>query len=376
MVTHDTSQILIELGVAIVGLALLARFASRLGFSAIPLYLLAGLAFGNGGLVPLGVSENFIHIGAEIGVLLLLFMLGLEYTGEDLKANLQSGLLSGVLDFALNFPPGLITGLLLRWSPLPSVLLGGVTYISSSGMIAKILAELKRMNNPETPSVISVLVLEDLAMAVYLPLIAALLVGGGPMRTILSVFIALATVGIILLVALRYGRQVSKLFLHESDEILLLTTFGVVLLVGGLAHRLQVSAAIGAFLVGIALSGPMAEKSRQLVVPLRDLFAATFFFFFGLQIDPRTLPRVMILAVCLGIVSSATKVLTGYWAAGRAGLDRRGRIRAGAVLVARGEFSIIIAGLGASIEPQLGPLAAAYVLFLAILGPALARFVK
>jgi len=143
-----------------------------------------------------------------------------------------------------------------------------------------------------------------------------------------------------------------------------------------LAHRLQVSAAIGAFLVGIALSGPMAEKSRQLVAPLRDLFAATFFFFFGLQIDPRTLPSVMILAVGLGIVSSITKTLTGYWAAGRAGVDRRGRIRAGMVLVARGEFSIIIAGLGGSIEPQLGPLAAAYVLFLAILGPALTRFVK
>ena len=106
MVTHDTSQILIELGVAIVGLALLARFASRLGFSAIPLYLLAGLAFGNGGLVPLGVSENFIHIGAEIGVLLLLFMLGLEYTGEDLKANLQSGLLSGCLILRLIFHRG------------------------------------------------------------------------------------------------------------------------------------------------------------------------------------------------------------------------------------------------------------------------------
>ena len=373
---HDTSQILIELGAAIVGLALLARFANRLGFSAIPLYLLAGLAFGNGGLVPLGVSENFIQIGAEIGVLLLLFMLGLEYTGEDLKANLQSGLPSGVIDFALNFPPGLIGGLLLRWGPLPSVLLGGVTYISSSGIIARVLAELKRMNNPETPSVISVLVLEDLAMAVYLPLVAALLVGGGAMRTFVSVVIALVTVGTILLVALRYGEYVSKLFLHESDEILLLTTFGTVLLVGGLAHRLQVSAAIGAFLVGIALSGPMAEKSRRLLAPLRDLFAATFFFFFGLQIDPRTLPSVIILAVGLGIISSATKVLAGYWAAGRAGVDQRGRIRAGMVLVARGEFSIIIAGLGAGIEPQLGPLAAAYVLFLAVFGPALARFAK
>jgi CPA2 family monovalent cation:H+ antiporter-2 len=181
---------------------------------------------------------------------------------------------------------------------------------------------------------------------------------------------------VILLVAVRYGRQISKFFLHESDEIILLTMFGAVLLVGGLAHRLQVSAAIGAFLVGIAMSGPIAEKSRRLIAPLRDLFAATFFFFFGLQIDPGSLPGVLLLAVVLGLTSAFTKLMTGYWAAGRTGVDRRGRIRAGMALVARGEFSIVIAGLGAGIEPQLGPLAAAYVLFLAVLGPVLARFAK
>jgi len=373
---HDVSPIFIELGIIIGGLAILARFANRLGFSAIPLYLLAGLAFGNGGLVPLNVSENFTRIGAEIGVLLLLFMLGLEYSGEDLKKNLQTGLASGLVDFALNFPPGLITGLLLHWGLLPSVLLGGVTYISSSGIIARVLAELKQLNNPETPSIISVLVLEDLAMAVYLPLMAVLLVGGGAHKVIFSVLIAIATVLVILLVAVRYGRQISKFFLHESDEIILLTMFGAVLLVGGLAHRLQVSAAIGAFLVGIAMSGPIAEKSRRLIAPLRDLFAATFFFFFGLQIDPRSLPGVLLLAVVLGLTSAFTKLMTGYWAAGPTGVDRRGRIRAGMALVARGEFSIVIAGLGAGIEPQLGPLAAAYVLFLAVLGPVLARFAK
>jgi monovalent cation:H+ antiporter-2, CPA2 family len=269
-----------------------------------------------------------------------------------------------------------IAGLFLRWKPLPSVLLGGVTYISSSGIIAKVLAELKRLKNPETPSIISVLVLEDLAMAVYLPLMAVLLVGGSARKVISSVLIAIATVTVTLRVALRYGRQISTFFLHESDEIILLTTFGAVLLVGGLAQRLQVSAAIGAFLVGIALSGPIAEKSHTLLAPLRDLFAATFFFFFGLQIDPRSLRGVMLLAVALGLISAATKVLTGYWAAGRAGLDRPGRIRAGMTLVTRGEFSIVIAGLGVGIEPQLGPLAAAYVLFLAILGPILARFAR
>lgn len=376
MAPHDLSQLFMELGAVIAGLALLARFANRFGFSAIPLYLLAGLAFGRGGLLPLQVSQEFTRVGAEIGVLLLLFMLGLESTGEDLKKNLRTGLPAGLIDFGLNFPPGLIAGFLLGWHPLAAVLLGGVTYISSSGIIAGLLSELKRKDNPETAPVISVLVLEDLAMAIYLPLVAVLLVGGNARRVAVSVLVAIAAVSVILLVALRYGRQVSNLLLHESDEILLLTTLGAVLLVAGLAHRLQVSAAVGAFLVGIALSDPIAERAHRLVAPLRDLFAATFFFFFGMEIDPRTLPHVLPLVLILGLASALTKILTGYLAARRQGLDRRARVRAGAALVARGEFSIVIAGLGAAIEPQLSPLAAAYVLFLAVLGPVLARFAK
>jgi monovalent cation:H+ antiporter-2, CPA2 family len=372
----DASLLFIELGSAIVGLALLARFANRWGFSAIPLYLIAGLAFGNGGLAPLNLSTNFIHIGAEIGVLLLLFMLGLEYTGEELKRNLRAGLPSGLVDFVLNFPPGVVTGLLLGWKPLPSVLLGGVTYISSSGVIAKVLAELGRLTNPETSSVLTVLVLEDLAMAIYLPVIAALLVGGGPTSMARSVSIAIVVVLTVLFVAVRYGSKISSFTAGQSDEIILLTVLGVVLLVSGLAQRFQVSAAIGAFLVGIAVSGPIAEQSHRLFAPLRDLFAATFFFFFGLQIDPATLPQALPFAIGLGIVTALTKVLTGYWAAGKTAADRRGRLRAGTALIARGEFSIVIAGLGVALEPRLGPLSAAYVLFTAILGPLAARMAK
>ena len=374
--THDLSHVLIELGLVVIGLAILARIASRWGFSAIPLYLLAGLAFGNGGLSPLKVSAGFIHIGAEIGVLLLLFMLGVEYTGRELVENLRGGFPAAVVDLALNFTPGLIAGLFLRWQPLASVLLGGVTYVSSSGVIAKVLADLRRLENPETPAVLAILVLEDLAMAVYLPLVAVLLAGGGPSKIALSVSLAIAAVFLVLVVAVRYGQPLSRFVAHESDEIVLLTTFGAVLLVAGVSQRLQVSAAIGAFLVGIAVSGPMAQQTHRLLAPLRDLFAATFFFFFGLQIDPATLPSALLTAVLLGCVTAVTKVLTGYLAAGRSGVDRPGRLRAGMALVARGEFSIVIAGLGAGLEPQLGPLAAAYVLFLAVLGPILARAAK
>jgi monovalent cation:H+ antiporter-2, CPA2 family len=366
----------IELGLIFVGLAVLARLSSRWGFSAIPLYLLAGLAFGNGGLAPLKLSESFVRIGAEIGVLLLLFMLGLEYTGDQLKKSLRTGFTAGVIDFGLNFTPGFAAGLLFGWGLLVSVLLGGITYISSSGVIAKVLLELKRMDKPETPLVLSILVQEDLAMAVYLPVLAVLLGGGGLARIVLSVCVAIAVVSLALLAALRWGSRISQLVAHESDEIILLSTVGAVLLVAGIAQRFQVSAAVGAFLVGIALSGSVAEQSHRLVSPLRDLFAALFFFFFGLEIDPAGIVPALPFAVGLGAVTISTKVLTGYWAGRRQGIDRSASLRAGAELVARGEFSIVIAGLGVAVEPRIGPVSAAYVLLMAIAGPVLARMTK
>ncbi len=372
----DPSAVLIELGAAVVGLAILARLANRWGFSAIPLYLLAGLAFGKGGIAPLNLTSNFIHIGAEIGVLLLLFMLGLEYGGEELKSNLRKGVPAGLADLLLNFTPGVVAGLCLGWAVIPSLLLGGVTYISSSGIIAKLLNELGRGDNPETPLVLSVLVLEDLAMAIYLPLVGVLITGGGPARIAVSVAIALTAVAFALAVALRYGKQLSRVANHESDEIILLTVFGAVLLISGAAQHFRISAGIGAFLVGIALSGPVADSSHRLFGPLRDLFAATFFFFFGLEIDPSSLVPALPLAVLLGGITSVTKVGTGYWAASRGGIVKAGRWRAGVELIPRGEFSIVIAGLGVAIEPRLGPLSAAYVLFLALVGPLLARMVK
>jgi monovalent cation:H+ antiporter-2, CPA2 family len=372
----DLSLIFIELGVIVIGLALISRLAIRWSFSAIPLYLLAGLAFGNGGIAPLRVSEEFVHIGGEIGVILLLFMLGLEYSGEELATNLRSGLPGGLADLLLNFTPGLAAGLLLGWDFKTAVLLGGVTYISSSGVIAKLLAEMGWMGKPETSTVISILVLEDLAMALYLPIIGVLLIDQGLVSALLSTLVALVTVSVILFIALRYGKALSRIVSHQSDEVILFTTFGLVLLVAGLAQRLQVSAAIGAFLVGIAWSGPIAERSRKLLGPLRDLFAALFFLFFGLQVDPASLPPVLASAVSLGVVTALTKVAVGWWAAGRAKIDAHGRLRAGTALVARGEFSIVIAGLGvgAGLQPELGALAAAYVFFLAVLGPVLVRF--
>lgn len=373
---HDSTVLLIELGAVILGLGLVGRFAGRIGMSPIPLYLLGGLAFGHGGISPLSASEGFIEVGAEMGVILLLLLLGLEYTASELVTSLKTQYPSGIVDFLLNATPGALAALLLGWGPAGVVALAGVTWISSSGVIAKVLTDLGRLGNRETPVILGVLVMEDLSMAVYLPLLTALLAGVGVAGGSVTLLVAMGTVGIVLYLALRHGRLISRAVSSDTPEMLLLVVLGLTLLVAGVAQKLQVSAAVGAFLVGIALSGETAKKSRALLTPLRDLFAAVFFVFFGLSTTPSHIPPVLLPALLLAVVTVITKIATGWYAARRAGISRRGRLRAGGGLVARGEFSIVIAGLAVSAEPRIGPLATAYVLLMVIIGPLAARWTE
>lgn len=373
-----SAAVLIELGAVILGLGLLGALAVRAGISPVPLYLLGGLAFGQGGVLPLGTSAEFISAGAEIGVVLLLFTLGLEYTAGELVTNLRTSATAGLLDLGLNAAPGVVAGLLLGWGPVGALVLGGVTYISSSGIIAKLLGDLGWLGNRETPVVLSLLVFEDLAMALYLPILTTVLAGVGIATGAVTVVVAVTAVALVLFVALRYGGVVESFVKSPNDEVLLLKVLGLTLLVAGVAQQLQVSAAVGAFLIGIALSGPLAESARALLSPLRDLFAAVFFVFFGLQVDPAALWPVAGVAVLLAVIGALSKATTGYLAARWAGVGRLGRARAGVALVARGEFSIVIAGLAvaAGVDTRIGALAAGYVLVLAVVTPVVARVVE
>jgi len=372
---HGSSLLLFELGAIILGLGLLGAVSVRLGLSPIPLYLLAGLAFGQGGLVPLATSEEFVSAGAEIGVILLLFTLGLEYTASELVSTLRHSAPVGLVDLVLNAAPGVAAGLLLGWGPIAAVVLGGVTYITSSGITAKVLGDLGWLGNRETPIVLSLLVLEDLAMIAYLPVLAALLAGTGPLDVAVTLTVAAVAVTVVLVVALRHGHRVESFLASPSEEVVLLKVLGLTLLVAGAAQHLQVSAAVGAFLVGVALSGPLAHTAHTLITPLRDLFAAVFFVFFGLHTNPADLPPVAGIAALLATAGILTKFVTGWIAAYRATVGPIGRARAGAAMIPRGEFNIVIAGLAvaAGTHPDLGPLAAAYVLILAVTGPLVAR---
>ena len=366
--------LVIELGAVVLGLAIIARLARRIGLPALPLYLLAGLALGDGGFIELPASEDFIEVGAEIGVILMLLMLGLEFSAHELIVNLRRSTVAGVVDLVLNFAPGFVAGLILGFDPVVAVLLGGVTYISSSGIVAKLVADLDRIGNHETSVVLSILVIEDLAMVLYLPIVSGVLFGGSALSTTLAAALSLSAVLAVLAAAYFWGERLSAFALSQSSEALLLTLLGGTLLVAGIAGRLNLSTAVGAFVVGIALSGDIVSHARGLLLPLRNLFAAVFFVFFGLQVDVHLIPGVAVAAGIIAAVTVATKIATGWIAAGRAGIGTPGRVRAGAALIAHGEFSIVIAELGIGRESDLGALAATYVIILTLVGAVLYQF--
>ena len=234
---HHTALLFLEFGAIILGLGLLGALALRVGISPIPLYLIAGLAFGTGGILPLATSEEFVAVGAEIGVVLLLLTLGLEYNADELAASLRGNARAGIVDLVLNAAPGAILALLLGWGPVAAVAMAGVTYATSSGITAKVLSDLGWIGNRETPVVLSLLVFEDLTMAIYLPLLTALLAGLSFVGGAITVGIALATVSVVLLVALRYGRVIEAFVRSANNEVRWLKVVGRALVVAGVAQQ-------------------------------------------------------------------------------------------------------------------------------------------
>lgn len=359
-----------ELGVLLAVLAVLGAVARRFALSPIPVYLLAGLSLGNGGILGVAAAGEFIATGAPIGVVLLLLALGLEFSATEFASSLRHHLPSAGVDIVLNATPGAVAGWLLGLDGVAILGLAGVTYISSSGVIARLLEDLRRLGNRETPAVLSVLVLEDFAMAAYLPLFAVLATDGSWLEAVVGMTVAIAALLGAFAASYRWGHHVGRLVTHPDSEQLLLRVLGITLIVAAVAESLHASAAVGAFLVGLTLTGETADRARMVLTPLRDLFATIFFLGIGLSVDPGKLVSMLPVALALAAVTAAT----GMFAARREGVARRGQLRAGTALVARGEFSLIIIGLAGASIPGVAALATAYVFVMAIVGPILARY--
>ncbi len=370
-----SATLLLELGVILAVLTVLGAAARRFALSPIPLYLLAGLALGEGGIVPVPAADEFVVSSASIGVVLLLLTLGLDFSMSEFASSLRRHLPSAWVDLLLNAVPGAVAGWLLGLDVVGVLAMAGITYISSSGVIARVLNDLRRLGNRETPAVLSILVLEDFAMAAYLPLLAVLVAGGTWLGALVGMGIAVAALVVAFTASYRWGHHVGRLVAHPDSEQLLLRILGLTLIVAALAEFVHASAAVGAFLVGLTLTGDTADRARKVLSPLRDLFAAIFFLAIGFSVDPRELIPMLPAALALAVVTAATKVATGMYAARRDGVARRGQLRAGTALIARGEFSLVIIGLVGQTIETVESVATTYVFVMAIAGPVLTRFV-
>lgn len=253
--------LLFELGVLLAVLAVLGAVARRFALSPIPVYLLAGLSLGNGGILGVAAAGEFIATGAPIGVVLLLLALGLEFSATEFASSLRHHLPSAGVDIVLNATPGAVAGWLLGLDGVAILGLAGVTYISSSGVIARLLEDLRRLGNRETPAVLSVLVLEDFAMAAYLPLFAVLATDGSWLEAVVGMTVAIAALLGAFAASYRWGHHVGRLVTHPDSEQLLLRVLGITLIVAAVAESLHASAAVGAFLVGLTLTGETADRA-------------------------------------------------------------------------------------------------------------------
>jgi len=373
----ETSAQLAEIGAALLVLGLVAFLANKIKFSVVPLYLLIGLALGNGGFIPLSLSEEFLVTGAQIGAIMLLLLLGLEYSAYDLAKSFKERKSAGVIDVIANATPGFLIGFALGWGIPGALALAGITYVSSSGIAAQLIKEMGFRKSEVSKRAIGVLVFEDLALAPYLPLLSAVILGVSGWSGLLTVGLALAITGLVILVSFKGSSRFQKFLDPNEPGGLLLTVFGTALLAAGLADLVGFSGVVAAFLIGLLLTGEVAEAARSRLMPLRDIFAAIFFLFFGITTDPSELPAVLPLAFVLTVVGIGGKYAVGWWVT-RDLTDRLAVWRTTAFLIPRGEFSIVIAALAAPavLSVNLQALTLAYVILTAFTASMILRFTR
>ena len=375
--TSTDSLLLAEIGVVLIFLGVIAYFAKKISISTVPFFLIAGLAFGTGGIADLELSTSFLNTGAQIGAVLLLLLLGLEYSAKELTDTLRIHWSAGLVDFAANALPGAIIGLLLGWGWVGAVVLSGLTYVSSSGIAAELISESGWNRSEMAKRTISILALEDMALAIYLPIISSVVIGVSIVTGLISISIAFIIIGLVILVSLRREGIFVGVLSNQSSISLLLTVFGAALVAAGVANLVGFSGAVAAFLVGLLLTGEVAEAARERLSSLRDFFAALFFLFFGLAIDPVTIISVIPIALVLAVVGIIGKLAVGY-VIGKDMQSRDTWKRIGAYLIPRGEFSIVIAALAVSTSfgEELKSITIAYVIITTLIASLILRYFR
>ena len=370
-----------QLAVTVAVLGVLGLVASRFGLSAIPAYLLAGLLLGPNEPRELSVIQpsEVTDFVAQLGVVFLLFFLGLEFTLDRFRRSGRHFGLGGSIDLLVNGAVGLLVGVVAFGFSFAAVVLAGAVYVSSSAVAVKGLIDFRRLADDETDLVLAILIFEDIAIAFVLAFAGG---GGGEVAdTLALVAKAIGFIAASLAASRWLARPIDRLLDWMPREFFLLFTFALVIGMSALAHELGLSEAIGALMAGVVLSETSVRgEIEERFLGFRDLFAALFFFVFGLSIDVEALGSLGWL-LAMAVVLSVAGKLVGTYAAGRVGgFTSRQSVNAGAALISHGEFTIILAqvaaaneAISASTRSDLAAFAGLYVLASAIIGVVLMK---
>jgi monovalent cation:H+ antiporter-2, CPA2 family len=367
---------LLVLGILFVVAYALGRLGKLVGLPSIPIYMLVGLlASPHTHLIPGGYQPANVELVAVLGLIFLLFNLGLDFDQDEFFGNARGLLLSGGTRLIINFGIGIAFGFWVGWGAREALIIAGMTATSSSAIVTKLLIELRRLANPETPVILGIAVVEDVFVAFYLAIVAVV-VGNqhNVWLIVLQLGVSFAFLVVMFALARWGGKHVARLLGARDDELFTILFFGLAVAFGGIGELLGVSDAIGAFLIGLVI-GATRFRSRieGFALPLRDVFGAFFFVNFGLALNPSTFGSVLV-PVAVGVVMTLLVNAGGGWLIALLnGLPPRYGLGIGLILQNRGEFALILATLatGAGLDPRLTPFAGLYVLVMSIIGPVL-----
>jgi monovalent cation:H+ antiporter-2, CPA2 family len=346
---HETRPLLQDLALVLCVAAITTVVFRRLRQPVVLGYLLAGLIVGPHVPIPLFADLDRIHTLSELGVILVMFSVGLDFSIRKLIRVVPTSGIIGVIQISTMIWLGYLTGQAFGWTPRESLFTGAMVAISSTMVVAKVFAE-HRVTTNLTDTVFGVLVVQDLVAVVLLAVLTAVSSSNQQPSEVLArtagqlgaFLLVIVVVGF--LVVPRAIRAVARL---QSPETLLLASIGVCFALALVAQKVGYSVALGAFLAGslVAESGEV-ERVEQLIRPVRDMFAAIFFVAVGMILDPKVLlahwPATLVLiAVVIG--GQIASVSFGAFLSGR---DLRTSVQAGMSLAQIGEFSFIIASVG------------------------------
>ncbi len=369
---------LLVLGVLFVIAYVLGRLGKKIGLPTIPIYMVVGLlASPNFGLFPINfVHPDYIELIAVFGLILLLFNLGLEFDQDEFFSNAGKLIVSGGSYILINMGVGFAFGFMLGWGTREALVVAGITATSSSAIVTKLLIELKRLANPETPMILGVTVVEDIFIAIYLAIVSVVLSGETEIWPVVGkLAIAFAFLVIMFTVARFGGKLVSRAFRTKDDELFTILFFGLAMMFGGIGEILGVTDAIGAFLIGLVLGATRyRNRMEAIAIPLRDVFAAFFFLNFGLGLNPAQFPPVILPVIGAVLMTMILNAGAGQFVARLNHLGPQAGINAAVILQNRGEFALILAtlSLSAGLDERIQPFAGLYVLIMAVSGPILA----